>query len=261
MRTLSPEAFRVQVRIANRHPTRPHQDWARSIPDLQFLLIRAGTYRYEDAHGAVTVEPGQILCIEPGIDHVLTHLGTVDGALAGLHCELGPGRWIDGDYRSDPLPPRICTADPQSEADFLACAEAFEGYHRQRRALVDSLATVLVVRLSGGWTGAGSAAGLSGRMQAMLAHLRAHAVAGCDRHDLARAFGLTPEYVNACFRRELDTTPGEVLHRERCRIAYALLHDQGMSVGEAAEAAGYEDPFHFSRIFTRLYGMAPSKVR
>ncbi len=51
------------------------------------------------------------------------------------------------------------------------------------------------------------------------------------------------------------------MHRERCRIAFQALHESGVSVAEAAALAGYEDPFHFSRVFRRLYGMAPSFVR
>lgn len=261
MRSITPSEFRARVRLANWHQAQPRQVWTRSIPDLQFIVVRSGQFRYQDAQGTTEVAPNQVLCIEPGIEHSFAHVDDGVGRIGGVHLELSGGRWVDGEYRCDPTPARVTQADVGIVEQFRRCAEVFEGYHRHRAALVDALATALIVDLAGAWTGAGDGEGMSTRMRAMLAHIREHAVRGCDRHDLARAFDLTPEHVNACFRRELDTTPGEVLHRERCRIAYRLLHEQGATVAEAAGAAGYEDPFHFSRVFHRLYGMAPSRVR
>lgn len=43
-------------------------------------------------------------------------------------------------------------------------------------------------------------------------------------------------------------------------LAYRLIHEQGKSVKEAAYAAGYQDPFYFSRVFKRTLGIPPSQV-
>ena len=44
----------------------------------------------------------------------------------------------------------------------------------------------------------------------------------------------------------------------RCRIRTAVDHLMaGSTVKEAAHAAGYEDQLYFSRVFTKLQGMAP----
>lgn len=264
MRIILPEDIRMRVRIANHHHVQRGQVWERRIVDLQFIAPLAGRFHYQDAHTRIDdVRPGHILCIEPGIAHRFAHNPRSGlGRIAGLHGELVPeGRWVDADYRLEPRPVRVTAAMPGTVQTLLRCADTFASYHRFRAALCDQLATAVVVDLAGSWTGIDPGHGQPPRIQAMLAYLRAHAVRGCSRHDLAQAFACTPEHVNALFRRELGTTPGEVVQRERCRIAFTLLQANGVSVAAAATAAGYEDPFHFSRVFRKHYGMPPSHVR
>lgn len=86
----------------------------------------------------------------------------------------------------------------------------------------------------------------------MVAFIREHAVAGVDRHALAHEFDLTAEHVNALFRHELGLTPRDVLNHERCRIAYRLIHDEGVPVSTAATRAGYQDLYYF-RDFLRRF--------
>lgn len=263
MRTIPPERFRIRVRIANHHPVARGQGWGpRTIPDLQFLCPLAGRYRYADDAETVEVAPGQVLCIEPDRRHTLSLLGSAAGELSTIHGELSEGSWSAGEYRSDPPPARVTTpAESALVAQrFRDCAAVFAGYGRLRQALCDTIATEIVLRLAERWRATATPA-TSARVAAMVAFIRDHAVRGCSRHQLARAFGVTPEHINAVFRRELQLTPSAVLNRERCRIAYRLLHDEGLTVAEAAERAGYRDAFYFSRVFTRLYQRPPGRCR
>ena len=143
---------------------------------------------------------------------------------------------------------------------FLRCAAVYDGYSRLRQARCDAIATEILLSLAESWNATATPA-TSARIAAMVAFIRDHAVAGCSRHQLARAFAVTPEHVNALFKRELGLTPTAVLNRERCRIAYRLLHDEGMSVGAAATQAGFNDPYYFSRVFSGLYQRPPSQMR
>jgi AraC-like DNA-binding protein len=74
-------------------------------------------------------------------------------------------------------------------------------------------------------------------------------------------FRITPEHVNALFRKELGVTPTQFLHRERIFRAYRYIRDQGVSVKEAAAQVGFDDPFYFSRVFKRIFKHAPSSLR
>jgi len=208
------------------------------------------------------ISPALVLCIEPGIPHFFALApGTKAGHMAGVHLECAPGRWLDGDYRLDPAP-QCLTAVAAAEIDLIQrCAVIYAGDHRYRQTLCNTLATTLLVLLAARWTGITPGTSAPERLQDMLAYLRQHAVRGCTRNDLAQAFACTPEHINWLFRQHLGTTPGLAVQRERCRIAYDLLHQYAASVTTAATAAGYADPFHFSRVFRRIYGVAPSQVR
>lgn len=262
MRLIPPERFQVRVRIANRHPVAEGQVYGpRTIPDLQFICPLRGRFIYRDKdQPPIAVVPGEVLCIEPDVSHVFTAVEA--GEMTGMHVELADGSWADGDYRSDPPPPRVSHPADGAEvsAEFLRCAAMYQGYARLRQARCDAIATGIVLTLAEHWNATATPA-TSARIAAMVAFIRKHAVRGCSRHQLARAFAVTPEHVNALFKRELGLTPTDVLNRERCRIAYRLLHDEGLGVADAAAQAGFNDPFYFSRVFTRLYQRPPSRAR
>jgi transcriptional regulator GlxA family with amidase domain len=54
-----------------------------------------------------------------------------------------------------------------------------------------------------------------------------------------------------------------VAHKIRLRLEHAvdLLQNQNVSIGEAAEACGFSDLFHFSRMFKQKMGFPPSALR
>jgi AraC-like DNA-binding protein len=97
-------------------------------------------------------------------------------------------------------------------------------------------------------------------MKGMVAHLRAHLDRKITRRSLAREFGITPEHVNALFKKQLGVTPTQFIHRERMQLAYRYLRDEGASVKEVATRVGFDDPFYFSRVFKRVMCRTPGSV-
>ncbi len=61
-------------------------------------------------------------------------------------------------------------------------------------------------------------------------------------------------------RRRTGLSPDRLLRSARLDRGAQALAD-GASVGDAAQAAGFADPFHFSRLFRRAYGVAPRDWR
>lgn len=79
--------------------------------------------------------------------------------------------------------------------------------------------------------------------------------------DLATAAGVSVAHYSALFRRQAGFSPIDFLIRLRIRHACALLDGTGLSVGEIAARAGYEDPYYFSRCFARVMGVCPRTYR
>lgn len=73
---------------------------------------------------------------------------------------------------------------------------------------------------------------------------------------------LSPFYVSKIFKAETGDTPIHFLIEIRLEKAKELLvNEQDLSIQEVAARVGYEDAYHFSKLFKKKFGMAPSAVR
>ena len=265
-RLLAGRDLRPVVGFANYTAVRRGAAWGeRVIPDLELVLVVEGRFSYEPRGSApAALLPGDVLLIPPREPHTLRRLDApVHAVFSCIHVELVPGAcWGAGEYRFRPAPRRVThvQGDAAIHDLFRRCSDVFSGYAHSRGDLLECIVKELWLRLAEYW--GGSQGGRpSGRVRAMEAHLRAHLAEPVSRQVLAREFSVTPEHVNALFRRHLGVTPTQFVHRERVHWAYRLLRDEGMSVKEAAARVGFEDPLYFSRVFRRVMLRAPSSVR
>jgi len=75
--------------------------------------------------------------------------------------------------------------------------------------------------------------------------------------DAARACRVGPEYFSRLFREHAGQTPSQFLARLRMQHAARLLQHPDLSVKAAGRAVGFEDPYHFSRVFKQIHGVPP----
>lgn len=79
--------------------------------------------------------------------------------------------------------------------------------------------------------------------------------------DLAQRAGMSPSSFHDHFRSVTGTTPLQFQKDLRLIEARTLLRDQEQSVSEVAYAVGFESPTHFSRDYSKKFGMPPSHDR
>lgn len=94
-----------------------------------------------------------------------------------------------------------------------------------------------------------------------VAHLRRNCEFPLDIDQLAKLCNVSRSYFFSLFRRETGMTAQQYQRRERLARARKLLLFSRKSVAEIAGEVGWNDPFHFSRIFTRETGYSPTKYR
>lgn len=75
--------------------------------------------------------------------------------------------------------------------------------------------------------------------------------------EIARAAGVEASSVCRWFRRYQGTSPYQYLLRRKMNIAAEHLVENGGLVKEAAQRVGFADPYHFSRAFKSVHGVAP----
>jgi len=265
MKTISPMEIQPVVRIVNYFRVVPGAVWGwRTIPDLELILVVAGRFAYQ-THGNATVMigPGQVLCIPPAQSHVFKQADRSERAVIScIHTELlRRGNWAAGDYRLEPAIPLVTEThhDPVIHDLFKRCDEVFGGYGRYRMALVETIVREIWLRLAEHWRSSDDPQ-VSRRMGQMVGFLRDHLYEPISRRDLAEHFSMTPEHINALFKKELGITPTQLIHRERVYRAYQLIRNDGLSVKQAAEKVGFCDQFYFSKVFKRILGLSPSEV-
>ncbi len=264
MKIIAPGEIRPVVRVANYIETAPDAVWGpRAIPDIELILAISGDYELVTDESTVPVGPGQVLFVVPDERHTFrARPGGGRGRISCIHCELLPGaRWSAGDYRLRPEPSLVTDAggDPAVEQRFRRCAEVFSGYGHYRAEMLETVAREVWLGLAEVWAGRHPPA-LSARTRRMVEWLRARLAEPVSRRDLAREFFLTPERINALFRKELGISPTQFLHRERALFAHRMMQSEGLSAKEAAARAGFCDQFYFSKVFRKVMGVPPSRA-
>jgi len=80
-------------------------------------------------------------------------------------------------------------------------------------------------------------------------------------NELATLTQLDPAYLTRLFVRFTRESPHDILIRLKMTEAAGYLAGQPCTVKEAAASVGYADPYYFSRVFKKHYGMPPAQFR
>jgi AraC-like DNA-binding protein len=97
------------------------------------------------------------------------------------------------------------------------------------------------------------------RIAKAIQRLRAEFHAPLGVSDLAKTAGMSASSFHEHFKSVTGTTPLQYQKDIRLIAARALLVDRGQTVSEAAYAVGYESPTHFSRDYSKKFGLPPSR--
>ncbi|WP_390349001.1 helix-turn-helix transcriptional regulator [Variovorax boronicumulans] len=77
--------------------------------------------------------------------------------------------------------------------------------------------------------------------------------------ELARLSGTNVNKLTLGFRQLFGCSVYDFVREQRLELAYRMLAAGGISVADAALACGYTDS-HFTKVFRKRYGVAPSAL-
>lgn len=79
---------------------------------------------------------------------------------------------------------------------------------------------------------------------------------------IAENMYLSPFYISKIFKSETGNTPIHYLINTRLEHAKEILENGDYtSIQEVAARVGYDDAYHFSKLFKKKYGVPPSKIK
>jgi AraC-like DNA-binding protein len=79
--------------------------------------------------------------------------------------------------------------------------------------------------------------------------------------ELARRARMGLTAFRAAFERTMGRAPHRYLEERRMERAARALAETDHKIIKIAEAEGYDDPYHFSRVFRRVMGVSPRQFR
>jgi len=94
-----------------------------------------------------------------------------------------------------------------------------------------------------------------------IVYLGEHATNPISRWQLAEAVNVSEDYLTRIFRKEIGLSPWDYLNRQRIHLATNLLKQSTLTINEVASQTGFQDQAYFCRVFRKIKGMAPTKVR
>ena len=81
------------------------------------------------------------------------------------------------------------------------------------------------------------------------------------RWKLADTVHVSEDYLTRIFHKEIGLSLWEYLNRYRINIATKMLLETNDTIYEIAEKSGFQDQAYFCRVFKKIYGVPPGKIR
>ncbi len=256
------EEWHPVLRLVNFFSPVTRQWPRRRLVDIEMILAIEGRFELElhdDGDRLITQLPREVIFIYPGEEHSYRAFPAAgrEPFFSCVHFQLPPETAV-----AALLPRRIRLGNRFGRfvTGFRSLQDEYSGGGRFRNQIADCMLREILLRLAE-IAAEPEPAGESFLADAMIRYLDEHLEKHPGRAALAMEFHISQSHVNRLFRRRTGCTPTSWLHRRLAERGYALMLYDNLSVKETAERLGFATPFHFSRVFKRVFGFSPSAVR
>lgn len=242
--------------------------------EMAFILSGEGKYRFDD--GIISVREGDLLIINPGVKHQALacpdvelpttefFVGAMDIRIPGLPDNTLPvpnGGHVmhtTGELRQKLF--KMCSS---MEAENAVCRQGryfmMKAYLMQMILLVIREQCEPVERVKGY---AFESVNKKYVVEQIVNYFDDHYSEKISLDQIAENMYLSPFYISKIFKSETGDTPIRHLINIRLEKAKELLEGgYAGSIQEVAASVGYDDAYHFSKLFKKRYGISPSQAR
>ncbi|MBE5883644.1 MAG: helix-turn-helix domain-containing protein [Lachnospiraceae bacterium] len=244
------------------------------FPEIAFVLSGAGKYRIEDV--IVPVQEGDLLIINPGIRHQALNgvnheittteffVAFTDIQFKGYPANFFPVK--DGEHiihTTGELRQKLFKICSSMEAENAVCRQG--RYFMLKAYLIQMILLVIREQCEQPLSLKGYAFESANKkyvVEQMVNYFEDHYSEKISLDRIAGNMYLSPFYISKIFKSETGDTPIRHLINIRLEKAKELLESGAEnSIQEIAASVGYDDAYHFSKLFKKRYGITPSQAR
>lgn len=242
--------------------------------EVAFVLSGVGKYHIED--DIYDIHEGDLIILNPGVKHQALYVkeaevptteffvGFSDIQLPGFPANFLPipdGAYMihtTGELRQKLF--KICSA---MEAEKAVCREG--RYFMLKAYLMQMLLFIIREQCEPVVSAGGYAFESMNKkyvVEQLVNYLEDHYNEKVSLDQIAENMYLSPFYISKIFKSETGDTPIRHLINIRLEKAKELLEKgYGGSIQEIAAMVGYDDAYHFSKLFKKHYGITPSQAK
>ncbi|MGL4522579.1 MAG: AraC family transcriptional regulator [Bacilli bacterium] len=238
---------------------------------LEISIMLEGEAEYTIQDTVCQVKAGSILLFNPGVSHAVSqrentfshqlHIGISNIALDGMtrnHLPVTNTCLQLGEYHSEFLEKawrltRECNEE-KPEYQLMCKAIIIEMLVIILRSLPREIENTVALELSK----------TAKRKQNIVNHalyfLENNHTKEITLEQLAEMLYVSPTHLSKIFKEATGVSPINYLIQVRLKHARELLDNNQLSIRDVAQAVGYQDAYHFSKLFKKYYGVSPSHL-
>lgn len=254
-------AVRLTYRPAEAHYPPGATFGPRTLDDFELVWMLAGRARWRrhDVPFELTLAPGQLLLLRPGMRHEFQWDTRGPSAHGYVHFET-VGQSDHGDWPL--LRPMVAPGPLEGWLSYLVWLAEDAAPHWRGRA-EDVLGALLRSFVEGPLPSIPERPEPA-PLTAALDHVRSQWEQGMrtmPMAELAGAARVSEAHLSRLFRREYGCGPVAGLELVRLARARSMLARTNLTITDIARATGFTDPLYFSRRFRAVHGQSPRSYR
>ena len=227
---------------------------------LEYVAEGHGSLQFGD-EAPVTLQPGSVYAYRPGMEHAISSGGRF--LVKYFICLSGRGARSYLNARA-PVLAAPCRLPRHAELRELFDWIIREGQEpaATMQEVCFRLLEILLIKISQSLDQRGGAGGKArNRFLECKTFIEGNAITLRSLDEICRALHVDASNLSRLFRRFQGGSPYQYLLRCRMNRAAREFMSPGASVKEVAARLGYDDPYHFSRLFKAVHGIPPAAFR
>ena len=236
-------------RIGEFHSIEPWCHPVRTIGSLEMILILEGTVHLREGNTAYTLQPNQILLLEPGIEHGGTAESKDPVVFYWFHFHTNlplPVKYYAGSesYEIKQMMKRLLhITNTPGRPTYEADAQGYLIFEALRTLTAEAAADTRV------------------SIGQITEYIRIHRRRNLTVKELAQHFHYHPDYIGKLFQQHLGVGLKEYLNRQRLELAKDLLLSTNHSLKQVSQELGYETENLFIKFFQYHEKISPTAFR